>query len=70
MGMTKRLIDIDDDLLDQARRLTGAVTVKETVNASLRELINAERRRRHLIRLATGEGTDIADEEVMVGAWR
>ena len=68
--MTKRLIDIDDDLLDQARTLTGATTMKETVNASLRELINAELRRQHLVRLVTGEGTDIADDEVMAGAWR
>ena len=68
--MTKRLIDIDDGLLDQARRLTGAVTIKETVNTSLRELINAELRRRHLVRLVSGEGTDIANDEVMAGAWR
>jgi len=68
--MTKRLIDIDDDLLDQARTLTGATTMRETVNTSLREVINAELRRQHLVRLATGEGTDIADDEVMAGAWR
>ena len=68
--MTKRLIEIDDGLLDQARTLTGATTMKETVNTALREVVNAELRRQHLLRLVIGEGTDIADEEVMAGAWR
>jgi len=68
--MTKRLVDIDDELLDQARQLLGAVTIKETVNTSLRELVEAELRRRHLRRLVTGEGTDLGDEEIMSGAWR
>ena len=68
--MTKRLIDVDDALLDQARTLTGATTIKETVNTSLREVINAELRRQHLGRLVNGEGTDIANDEVMADAWR
>ncbi len=68
--MTKRLVDIDDRLLDEARLLTGARTMKEAVNAALRELIDAELRRRHLRRLETGEGTDLADDDVMRRAWQ
>ena len=68
--MTKRLIDIDDDLLDEVRVLTGAATMKEAVNAALQEVIDSELRRRHLQRLESGEGTDLADDEVMRGAWR
>lgn len=68
--MTKRLVDIDDGLLDEARKLTGAATIKETVNTSLRELINAELRRRHFRRLVSGEGTDLADDDLMSSAWR
>ena len=68
--MTKRLVDIDDGLLDQARELIGAATIKEAVNTSLRELINAELRRIHLQRLVTGEGTDLADDRIMSQAWR
>ncbi len=67
--MTKRLIDIDDDLLEQAREITGAATMKETVNRALQEVINLELRQRHLDRLATGEGLDLHDEEIMRGAW-
>ncbi|MYI56670.1 MAG: type II toxin-antitoxin system VapB family antitoxin [Acidimicrobiia bacterium] len=68
--MTKRLVDIDDDLLAEVRVLTGAVTMKEAVNAALQQVIDSELRRRHLRRLQASEGTDLADEEVMRGAWR
>lgn len=68
--MTKRLIDIDDRLPAQARILTGATTIKETVNTSIRELSDAELRRRHLRRLVLGEGIDLRDPRIMLGAWR
>ncbi|WP_420444372.1 type II toxin-antitoxin system VapB family antitoxin [Candidatus Poriferisodalis sp.] len=68
--MTKRLVDIDDELLEQARRITGASTMKETVNAALKHTVEAELRLRHARRIAGRHGTDIADDEVMAGAWR
>ena len=68
--MTKRLVDIDDDLLAEARVLTGAVTMKEAVNTALQQVIDSELRRRHLQRLEAGTGTDLANDEVMQDAWR
>lgn len=68
--MTKRLVDINDHLLDEVRLLTGASTMKEAVNTALEQLIDTELRRRHLHRLETGSGTDLADNEVMREAWR
>ena len=68
--MTKRLVDIDDDLLAEARVLTGASTMKEAVNAALQQVIDSELRRRHLRRLEAGTGTDLANDEVMQDAWR
>ena len=68
--MTKRLVDIDDDLLAEARVLTGAATMKEAVNAALQQVIDSELRRRHLRRLESGDGTDLADDGVMRDAWR
>ena len=68
--MTKRLVDIDDGLLAEARVLTGAVTMKEAVNTALQHVIDSELRRRHLQRLEAGTGTDLSDNEVMRGAWR
>ncbi len=42
--MTLTQIDLDDDALNEAMRLSGAKTKKETVNLALREF--AARRRR------------------------
>ena len=68
--MTKRLVDIDDDLLAEARVLTGAATMKAAVNAALQQVIDSELRRRHLRRLESSTGTDLADDGVMRDAWR
>ena len=35
-GVTKRLIDVDDDALDAARAQLGTRTIKDTVNEALR----------------------------------
>ncbi|MBA3373604.1 MAG: type II toxin-antitoxin system VapB family antitoxin, partial [Euzebyaceae bacterium] len=35
--MAKRLVEIDDDLLEQARQALGTSTIKETVNTALLE---------------------------------
>ncbi len=37
--MAKTLIDIDDELLAQARQILGTGTKKETVNTALREVV-------------------------------
>lgn len=38
-------IDIDDEVLEEARRLTGLATKRETVDYALRELVARQRRR-------------------------
>ena len=38
--MSKRLIDIDDKLLERARAAAGTATIKATVEAGLRRLAN------------------------------
>ena len=68
--MTKRLIDIDDDLLKEVRSLTGASTMKEAVNGALQHVVDFDLRLRHVRRLLTMEGTDLADEHLMRDAWR
>ncbi|CAN5125519.1 hypothetical protein BH20ACT3_BH20ACT3_01020 [soil metagenome] len=67
--MTKRLIDVDDDLLQQATSALGASTMKEAVNRSLQAVVSAEHRRRHANRLESMRGLDLADPEAMSGAW-
>ncbi|NND85583.1 MAG: type II toxin-antitoxin system VapB family antitoxin [Acidimicrobiia bacterium] len=68
--MTKRLIDIDDELLTDAQDVMGTSTMKETVNTALREVVRAEMARQHLARLRKRPDFDLADPEVMEGAWR
>ena len=38
-------IEIDDEVLEEARRLTGLATKRETVDYALRELVARQRRR-------------------------
>lgn len=68
--VTKRLVDIDDDLLEEVRNLIGASTMKEAVNGALQHVVDFDLRVRHVQRLRSMEGIDLADEELMRGAWR
>ncbi|MEA2024344.1 MAG: type II toxin-antitoxin system VapB family antitoxin [Actinomycetota bacterium] len=68
--MVKRLVDIDDDALDRARRVLGTRTMKETVNIALQEVIDLDRRRRFIDRIVASDGHDLDDDEVMDRAWR
>ena len=68
--MTKRLVDIDDELLERVREMTGAATMKEAVNGALKHVVDFDLRLRHVRRLLTLEGIDLADEQVMNDTWR
>ena len=61
--MAKRLVDIDDDLLDRARRAAGTPTIKATVEAGLRRLVDAELTERHVRRLRSRNGLDLQRAE-------
>lgn len=69
--MTKRLVDIDDDVLAAARDVLGTSTLKDTVNAALRR--SAESGRRGISeedwdRFAAA-AADLSDPDVMGRAW-
>ena len=63
-------VDVDARLLDQARDVLGTSSIKETIDGALREVLRAEARRREIRALAVMDGLDLADEKVMVRAWR
>jgi Arc/MetJ family transcription regulator len=67
--VSKRLVDIDDELLQDATDVLGTETMKQTVNRALEEVVRASRRRRHADRLARRQGLDLHDPEVMAKAW-
>lgn len=70
--MTKRLVDIDDDILDEARRALGTTTLKDTVNESLRNVVLTAARRKITkedIAAFAEAAKDLGDPEVMAKAW-
>ncbi len=68
--MAKRLVDIDDDLLEEVSALIGAATMKEAVNGARQHAVDFDLRLRHARRLLTMDGLDLADEQAMRDAWR
>jgi Arc/MetJ family transcription regulator len=68
----KTVIDLDPELTEAAAEVLGTTTKKDTVHAALRAVLaEAERkaeRRKRLINSAGGP--DLANEEIMAGAWR
>ncbi|MBK5306886.1 MAG: hypothetical protein JJD92_09390 [Frankiaceae bacterium] len=68
--MTKRLVDIDDDVLAAARTALGTRTIKDTVNRALSDASAAALRRQFVARVAAGGLPDLGDPDVMAAAWR
>jgi Arc/MetJ family transcription regulator len=68
--MSTTQIDLDQSLLAKAAKVLGTKTKKDTVNAALRRVVQDELRRRHVDELADGALPDLADSEIMSGAWR
>jgi Arc/MetJ family transcription regulator len=58
--MAKRLVEIDDDLLERARSIARTGTIKETVNAALQRLVDDETAMRHVERLRGSGALDLA----------
>jgi Arc/MetJ family transcription regulator len=54
LAKTKRLIEIDDNLLSSAREASSSETITGTIDQALRELVAAAARRRDLARMTGG----------------
>jgi Arc/MetJ family transcription regulator len=70
--MTKRLVDIDDEILDEARRALGTKTLKETVNESLRSIVQSHRRQKITkedVQRFVDATEDLRKPEIMAKAW-
>lgn len=67
--MTKRLVDIDDLVLEQARAALGTTTLKDTVNTALRETVRSQRAATIDWAAFTEASQDLGDAEVMRKAW-
>ncbi|MRH86969.1 DUF2191 domain-containing protein [Nocardia sp. SYP-A9097] len=68
--MTKRLIEIDDDLLASAQRELGTNGVSDTVRAALRTAAAVGARAREIEWLTDGGLESMADPEQRGQVWR
>lgn len=68
--MTKRLIDIDDDLLKSARAELGTAGIADTVRSALQLAATRSVRVRHIEWLAAGGMAELADKSVRDEVWR
>lgn len=68
--VTKRLIEVDDDKLDEVRALLGTRTLKATVDAALDEVLALEHRRHALLAERGVDASGLADPAARQAAWR
>ena len=69
-GVTKRLIDIDDELLERAGRELGTSGVSDTVRTALAHAAAAAARARQVAWLSEGGLAELADAEPRAAVWR
>jgi Arc/MetJ family transcription regulator len=69
--VTRTLVDIPDELMDQARRVVGANATKaETVRVALADLVRRHELTEMMARLDEGALKDLDDPEVIRSAQR
>ncbi|MFC6013496.1 DUF2191 domain-containing protein [Nocardia lasii] len=68
--MTKRLIEIDDELLESAQDALGTTGVSDTVRAALNSAVVARARAAEVEWLAEGGMAEMADKERRDDVWR
>lgn len=70
MSARKTSVEIDEELLAAAQKILSTATIKDTIEEAFREVLRAEARREEVEALSTMRGMDLADQDVMSGAWR
>ena len=70
MAARKTSVAIDTELFERARELLGTSTVRETIHLALLEVLQNRARHDEVAALSAMKGLDLADDEVMSGAWR
>ena len=68
--MTKRLIDIDDNLLRIAQEHLETETMKDTVNGALEWIARAAAALEYVESFSSPQFADLRDPEIMAEAWR
>ena len=66
----KTSVEINEELLEAAKRILETTTVKDTVEQAFLEVLRGEARRQEIEALTAMKKLDLADPEIMAGAWR
>lgn len=70
MSTRKTSVEIDEDLLEEVRRVLGTATLKETVEEAFLEVLRERARREEVEALSEMSGMELDDPDVMASAWR
>lgn len=70
MSTRKTSVEINEGLLSAVQRVLATTTIRDTIEEAFREVLRTEARKEEVEALATMDGLDLADSEVMAGAWR
>lgn len=70
MSTRKTSVEINEELLTAAQRVLATTTIKDTIEAAFREVLQAQARREEVEALSTMRGMDLANEDIMSRAWR
>ena len=70
MTTRKTSVEIDTTLLSKVQDVLKTSTIRDTVEEAFLEVLRARARREEVEALASMKGTDLADPDVMSGAWR
>jgi Arc/MetJ family transcription regulator len=70
MSIRKTSVEINEELLTAVQRVLATSTIKDTIEAAFREVLQVEARREEVEALSTMQGMDLADDEIMSRAWR
>ncbi len=66
----KTSVALDEELLNEVRQELGTTTIRDTIDAALREVLRRKARREEIDALTTLDGLDLDDPEILANAWR
>lgn len=70
MALRKTSVEIDEELMAEAQRILSTETIKDTIHEAFLALVRQEARKADVQALSQLKGMDLADPEIMAGAWR
>ena len=68
--MHKTTLVLDHAKVRRVRRMLGTKGIRDTIDRALDEVLALDARRRLIEKLRRMDGLDLADADVMAGAWR